>query len=142
MQIVFPDAFAHCLSTFMEESPKLEGISRPMEILAADFLRYLIELTLRKFLRMIRSTKSTALPDFPLQTLEHCAAFMTALFAKLLIDLSDPTTTMRQEVYYCFRMARRSETAVTVTPIKAKPRGEKPKEEARAARLKPCSGHL
>ena len=139
MQIIFSDAFANCLCIFID---KLEGVSRPMEVVAADFLRYSVELTLRKFFRVVRSVKSTALPDYSLQNPVQCATFLTVLFGKLLVDLSDPSTMMRQEAYYRFRLARRSEIAATVTPLKSKPRGEKPTQELKAAPLKPCSGHL
>ena len=139
MQIIFSDAFAQCLSIFID---KLEGVSRPMEVVAADFLRYSIELTLRKFFRVVRSVKSTAFPDYSLHTPELCATFLTALFGKLVVDLSDPPTMMRQEAYYRFRLARSSEMAATVTPLKTKLPGDKTKEEPKAAQLKPCSAHL
>ena len=90
----------------------------------------------------MRSVKSTALPHYPLQTPVQCATFLTVLSGKLLVDLSDPSTMMRQEAYYRFRLARRSEIAATVTPLKSKPRGEKPTQELKAAPFKPCSGHL
>ena len=53
-----------CLSVFID---KLEGVSRPMEVVAADFLRYSIEFTLRKFFRVVRSVKSTDFPEHSLQ---------------------------------------------------------------------------
>ena len=40
MQIIFSDAFANSLCIFID---KLEGVSRPMEVVAADFLRYSVE---------------------------------------------------------------------------------------------------
>ena len=58
------------------------------------------------------------------------------------MDLSDPTIMMRQEADYRFRMARHSEMAATVTPLKTRPRIDKPVEEPKAAPSKPCSGHL
>ena len=40
MQIIFSDAFANSLCIFID---KLEGVSRPMEVVAANFLRYSVE---------------------------------------------------------------------------------------------------
>ena len=60
MHIIFSDAFEGCLDAFIDN---LEGVLRPMELVAADFFRYSIETVLRKFFRTIRSVKGTALPD-------------------------------------------------------------------------------
>ena len=113
-----------------------------MEVAATDFLRYSIELILRKFFKVVRSVKSTAFPYYPLQTLELCATFLTVLFRKLVVDLLDLLTMMRQEAYYRFQMARSSELAFTVTPIKTKLPGDRTTEKLKAAQSKPCSAHL
>jgi hypothetical protein len=52
MQIVFSDVFAKSLDIFIDH---LEGLKRPMDAVAADFLRYCVEQALRKFFWIIRS---------------------------------------------------------------------------------------
>ena len=68
MHIVFSDAFETCLDVFIDN---LEGVLRPMELVAADFLRHSIEMTLRNFFRTVRSVKGTALADQSLRTPEQ-----------------------------------------------------------------------
>jgi hypothetical protein len=69
MQTVFSDAYGKCFDVFIE---KLEGAMRPMELVPSDLLKHSIEMTLRKVFRVIRSVKSTALPDLNVQEPELC----------------------------------------------------------------------
>ena len=70
MQIVFSDANEKCLDGFIE---KLEGARRPMELVPSDFLKYLVELTLRRIFRVIKSVKSSAIPELDVQGPEPCS---------------------------------------------------------------------
>ena len=151
LQIVFADSFATSLEIFID---LLEGANRPMEVVAADFLRYSVELTLRKFFRVVRSVKSTAIPEMSIKNPEECAVYLENLFAKLAADLSDPTIEKRQEAFYRLRLARRNEQSGVVTPAKnERSPGEKiekasvkfsasPEGETKTIPPKMCSGHM
>ena len=118
MHILFSDAFEACLDAFIDN---LEGVLRPMELVAADFLRYSIETVLRKFFRTVRSVKGTALTDQSLRTPEQCANFLRELFDTLSADLSEHHAMKKLEAYYRFRLARRTSapSVNTITPPKS-----------------------
>jgi hypothetical protein len=154
MQIVFSDVFATSLEVFID---LLEGVQRPMDVVAADFLRYSVELTLRKLFRIIRSVRGTALADYSVKTPELCAILLARLFKKLADDLADPATLLGLDTYYRVRVSRRKETEASnnyTTPAKSgRANAEKhvvtiaqtpmkPAEEVKAPPSKPCSGHL
>jgi hypothetical protein len=46
LQIVFSDAFENCLEAFIDN---LEGVYRPMELVSADFLKQMVEITIMRF---------------------------------------------------------------------------------------------
>lgn len=77
-----------------------------MEVVPADFLRYSVELELRKFFRVVRSVKATALVDMKVSTPEQCSTCLTWLFDRLAEDLSHHPLMVRQEAYYRCRLAR------------------------------------
>lgn len=143
LQIVFSNSFATCLDVFINH---LEGELRPIEAVAADFLRYSIELAVRKFFRIVRSVKGTALSDLSVRTPELCAEFLSALFAKIAADLSVPTTMISLDNYFRFKISRRTPVVAAITPVKAdKPTvksSTKSTEEPKVPPSKPCSGHL
>lgn len=147
MQIVFSDEFGKCLDGFIE---KLEGALRPMELVPSDFLKHSVELTLRKIFRIIRSVKSSALPDLDIQGPIQCAKFFVDSFRKLAEDLSDHTIMTRQEAYYRVKLSRMVGTGVAAKTEAPAPRSEKQtvkfadvKAEAKSASAaKVCSGHL
>jgi hypothetical protein len=66
----------------------------------SDLLKHSVEMTLRKVFKIIRSVKSTALPDQNVQGPEVCSKVFTDAFAKLSDDLSDHGITTRQNMYY------------------------------------------
>ena len=107
MQIIFSDAFETCLEAFIDN---LEGVYRPMELVAADFLRYSVEMTLRRFFRIVRSVRTSAAQP-SLATPQKCASFLTAAFDRLTETLSDHPLMMRQEAYYRLKVARRNEVS-------------------------------
>lgn len=118
LQIVFSDFFENSLDGFIDN---LEGAIRPLELVAADFLRHSVELTLRRAFRIIRSVKSSSLVDFSVDTPELCAALFTRDFDKLSEDLSDHQSMARQDAFYRVQMSRKMELqqkTPSVTPSK------------------------
>jgi hypothetical protein len=105
MQIVFSDAYEKCLDDFIE---KLEGALRPMELVPSGFLKYSVELTLRRVFRVIRSVKSSAIPELDVQGPEPCSKFYGQSFDKLAEDLSDHAIMTKQEAYYRVKLSRQS----------------------------------
>ena len=71
MQLCFPDAFEDSLEAFVDN---LEGVCRPMELVALDFLKHAVELNLERFFREVSTEKGSALPaGLSLKTPEFCA---------------------------------------------------------------------
>ena len=148
LQIVFSTTFAKCLDVFID---LLEGELRPMESVASDFLRDSIELAVRKFFRIVRSEKGSAMGTLSVRTPELCAEYLSSLFAKVAADLSIPTTMLALDNYFRFKLSRRSLGASIVTPARAEKQPQsKPTvqfvtssaEEKKEPASKPCSGHL
>ena len=108
MQIIFSEFFETCLESFIQN---LEGSFRPMEPVAADFLKYAVELTLRRIFRIIRSVKSTSLEGFSVRIPELCAALLTTSFDALAEKLSDHQSMTRQDAYFRSEVARSTEWA-------------------------------
>jgi hypothetical protein len=106
---VFSDAFENCLEAFIDN---LEGIYRPMELVAADFLKHMVEITVRRFFRVVRSVKTSSTQQ-SLATPQKCADFLTASFDKVTEVLSDHPLMVKQEVHFRLQSARRGEAAVT-----------------------------
>ena len=68
MQIVFSDAFAKSLDVFIDH---LEGVKRPMEAVATDFLRHCVE-----FLRIVRSVRGANLTEFSVKSPVLCSTLI------------------------------------------------------------------
>ena len=149
MQIVFSDAYEKCLDGFIEI---LEGALRPMELVPSDFLKYSVELTLRRVFRVIRSVKSSAIPELDVQGPEPCSKFFGQSFDKLAEDLSDHAIMTKQEAYYRVKLSRQSGVTGSNKTEALTPKLEKqtvkfaePKvksEEKVGAAAKVCSGHF
>ena len=60
MLISFSKAFEGCLDAFIVD---LEGSRRPLELVAADFLKYSVEFILKKFFRVVRSERASSMSD-------------------------------------------------------------------------------
>lgn len=60
MHIIFSDNFETCLAIFINH---MEGAKRIFEVVPADFLRHSVELAIRRFFRVVRSEKATAIVD-------------------------------------------------------------------------------
>jgi hypothetical protein len=108
LQIVFSDAFENCLEAYIDN---LEGIYRPMELVAADFLKHMVEITVRRFFRVVRSVKTSSTQQ-SLATPQKCADFLTASFDKVTEVLSDHPLMVKQEAHFRLQSARRGEAAV------------------------------
>ena len=138
MQIVFSDHFEKALEPFIS---MLEGVSRPLELVSADYLKYSIELTLRKFFRVIRSVKGSSIADgAPPSNPKECAIFMTTLFGALLTDLSDSSSRLQEEQYHRSRVNRLQQKAAAAA--KAVKIAVPPVEPAKIAPVRPCSGYI
>jgi hypothetical protein len=147
LHIVFSNSFGHALDEFIDH---LEGAHRIMEVVPADFLKHSVELALRKFFRVVRSVKMSALVDMKVSSPEQCATYLSWLFERLAEDMAFHPKMVKMEAYYRCQMARSKalaysqrpkEAAAKVTPEKTVKFVEKPLEE-KSALSKPCAGHL
>jgi hypothetical protein len=147
LQVVFSNEFLECFKLFIED---LHGVKRPLQVVAADLLRFSVETTLRKFFRMVRSVRGSSLPDqLSLKTPKLCVDYLKSLFAKLSVSLSHFPTMQQHEAYFRFRLARRNEMeaptksadkeAKVVTPTVTFQLADK---GAPPSSTKPCAGFL
>ena len=122
-----------------------------MELVAADFLKYSVELTLRKSFRVIRSVKSSSIIGFSVEGPELCAKFMTNSFDKLASDLSSHASMVRQDAFFRLRMARMTDTSSASRAEQPSQKAEKQtvkfadtktNEKVGPVATKVCSGHL
>ena len=146
MQILFSDAYESCLEAFIDN---LEGMFRPMELVAADLLKYTIEMAFRKVFRVIRSVKATALTDQSLNSPDLCSRFFTETFDNLCENLSDHQAMAKQEAYFRLRLARRLEmTGESRSPGSNKElkkvivRSSAVSPEENREQSKPCAGYV
>jgi hypothetical protein len=80
-----------------------------MELVSADFLKHTMEITIRRFFRVVRSVKTSATQE-SLATPQKCVDFLTSSFDKISDVLSDHPLMVRQEAFFRLRDARRSES--------------------------------
>jgi hypothetical protein len=78
LQIVFSDAFENCLEAFIDN---LEGVYRPMELVSADFLKHMVEITIRRFFRVVRSVKTSS-NSAVIGTPQKCGDFWRRVWIK------------------------------------------------------------
>jgi hypothetical protein len=69
-----------CLEVFIDN---LEGIYRPMELVSADFINHMVEITIRRFFRVVRSVKTSATQE-SLATPQKCTDSLTSSFNKII----------------------------------------------------------
>jgi hypothetical protein len=147
MHIVFSNHFEKALEEFIDH---LEGAKRIMEVVPADFLKHSVELALRKFFRVVRSVKSSALVDMKVSTPEQCATYLSWLFERLAEDLSYHPKMVKMEAYYRCQLSRSralqtsqksKDIVAKVTPEKSVKFAEKATED-KPAMTKACVGHL
>jgi hypothetical protein len=126
LQIVFSDFFGTSLDIFIE---RLVGAHRPMELVAADFLKYSVELTWRKFYRVIRSMKFSSIICFSVQGPELCPKFLADSFDKLAAELPSHASMVRQDPFFRLRLAR-------MTDASSVSRTEQPKQKVEEQAVK------
>jgi hypothetical protein len=138
LHVFFSHHFKSCLDEFIED---LEGAERPMELVAADFLRFSVEETLRKYFRVIRSERRGAdSTEKPISNPEFCADYLRTIFRQLSNDMKDDPTRWIEEDYYRMRIARdvKSPKPVNTTPARSP---DKPLDKP-SSTSRPCAGHL
>jgi hypothetical protein len=147
LHIVFSGFFSKALDEFIDH---LEGARRIMEVAPADFLKYSIELALRKFFRVVRSVKTSALVDMNVSNPEECAAYLQWIFNRLAEDLACHPKMVKMEAYYRCQISRSRALTQTQKPKEpvAKAAQEKTVKFAdktpddKAILTKPCAGHI
>lgn len=122
----------------------LEGVHRPLELVAADFLKYSVEEALRKFFRAVSSERaSTTLKETPLTNPIECATFLKYLFQELADDLADHRHRATEEEYFRMRIVRETRIAQKNTSSnKPKIKKESPAAKKGDTPSRPCAGHL
>ena len=141
MHILFSDVFENSLATCICH---LEGAKRIMEVVPADFLRHSVELVLRKFFRVVRSVKASAIVEMRVANPEKCSTYLTWLFDRLAEDLSNHPSMVKQEAYYRCRLARSPVTTGNANGKMEKPtvKFAEKTPEPKAPPSKPCAGNL
>lgn len=135
LQVYFSSEFEGCFDSFIA---LLEGVTRPMELVAADFLKYSIEENLRKFFRIVSSERAfTTTEGAQLTNPRECATYLYTLFEQLSDELSDHQHRAVEEEYFRMRLVREARIA------KKSPRTPpKTVERIKESPLRPCAGHL
>ena len=135
LQVYLSSEFEGCFNPFIA---LLEGVTRPMELVAADFLKYSVEENLRKFFRIVSSERaSTTSDEAPLTNPGECAAYLSNLFDELADDLGDHRHRAIEEEYFRMRLVREARIIQksSSTPSKvAERKMESPQQ--------PCALHL
>ena len=97
----------------------LEGSKRPMELVAADFLRYSVEDCIRKFCRTVSSERSyLGILMYDAREPWECAGYLASLFDSLSKDLSDHQSRAVEEEYYRAHLIRESRAAAKLSTPK------------------------
>jgi hypothetical protein len=123
-----------------------------MELVAADFLKHMVEITTRRFFRVVRSVRTSSTQE-SLATPQKCADFLTASFDKVTEVLLDHPLMVKQEAHFRLQSARRNETSAADRTESAKrepSRTEKQTvkfievtpETKKSLPQRTCSGHL
>ena len=151
LQVCFSDVFGKALESFID---KLEGASRPMELVASDFLKHSVQFNLRRFFREVSTVRG---PDvqagLSFKTPELCAAYLTTLFDKLAEELSNHPMMVIGDAHFRLRVVR----PLVLLPLEKTPankeaavvRAEKPaasavtpSDDRKEVSTRPCAGHL
>ena len=150
LQTCFSDIFGKALESFVD---KLEGVCRPLELVPADFLKHSVELSLKRFFREVSTVRGSDLQaGLSLKTPEQCAVFLTGLFDKLALDLSDYPVMVMRDAYFRLRSRPSASSALEKAPAKKEGSGTKaerpataavtPSSNKKAVSSRPCVGHL
>jgi hypothetical protein len=94
-------------NVFEEFIYALEGTSRPLDRVFADFLKYQVEINLRKFFRVVSSESSlSTLEEALLTNPEECACFLNSLFTTLVDTLKDHHLRALEDEYFRIAITR------------------------------------
>lgn len=151
IQVCFSDIFGKALESFVD---KLEGATRPMELVALDFLKHFVQFNIRRFFREVSTVKGTDLQaGQSFKTPELCAAYLKTLFDKVAEELSNHPMMVMREAHFRLRAVRPLVSfSSEKTPAKkeaALARVEKPaasvvtpSDDKKEVNVRPCVGHL
>ena len=150
LQTCFSDVFGKALESFID---KLEGVCRPMELVPADFLKHSVELSLKKWFREVSTVRGSDLQaGLSFKTVELCSAFLTGLFDKLAVDLSNHPFMVMRDAYFRLRIRPATISWMDKTPAKKEATGVKaegpaattitPSKDKKEANSRICVGHL
>ena len=104
LQVCISDVFGTALDDFID---KLEGVSRPMDLVPSDFLKYSVELSLKRFFREVSTVRGPALlGGLSLRIPELCASYLTTIFGKMAADLANHPLMVMREAYFRLRVFR------------------------------------
>lgn len=132
LHIFLSSQFENCFEPFILD---LEGAERPLQLVAADFMLYSVEETLRKFFHLTSTARTaSSMEEVDLRTPEECATFMVSLFDQLSVDLADHQQRTLDEDYFRVRKAR--EAIILQSAVKT------PTPSKKEAVSRPCAGHL
>jgi hypothetical protein len=107
-------SFGLALDEFIDH---LEGSHRIMEVVPADFLKHSVELALRKFFKVVRSVKTSALVDMKVSSPDQC--YLSWLFERFAKDMAFHPKMVKMEAYYRCQMARSKALAYFQRPKEA-----------------------
>jgi hypothetical protein len=142
MEVFLSSEFKNVFEEFIYA---LEGTSRPLDRVFADFLKYQVEINLRKFFRVVSSESSlSTLEEAPLTNPEECACFLNSLFATLVDTLKDHHLRALEDEYFRIAITRDERIAARLAPTsssKAKPKAEAPAKKPQSP-LRTCAGHF
>ena len=141
--------FEGVFNDFIED---LEGSERPLELVAADFLRYSVEEGIRKFCRAVSSERSyIGVPMYSVTEPWECASYLSDIFMDLSRNLSDRQTRALEEEYFRAHLIRESRAAIVKVSTPAKtstssdrrsPKNPTDSDRPRETPTKTCAGHF
>ena len=140
LQVYLSAAFEGVFDSFIAD---LEGVERPMELVSADFLKYSVEETLRKFFRAISTErKSNVYLQFSVSNPEECALYISHFFDNLSMELSNHQRRAVEEEYYRMQIIRERRILEKFTTPTRSPTPRLLSSPEPKASVKTCAGHL
>jgi hypothetical protein len=137
MEVFLSSEFKNVFEAFIYA---LEGTSRPLERVFADFLKYQVEINSRKFFRVVSAESSlSTLEEAPLTNPEECACFLP-----LVDNLKDHHLRALEDEYFRIAITRDERIAARLAPTsssKAKPEADAPAKKPQSL-LRTCAGHF
>jgi hypothetical protein len=142
MEVFLSSEFKNVFEAFIYA---LEGTSRPLDRVFADFLKYQVEINLRKFFRVVSSESYlSTLEEAPLTNPEECAFFLHSLFATLVDNLKDHHLRALKDEYFRIAITRDERIVARLaltSSSKTKPKADAPAKKPQSP-LRTCAGHF